>query len=102
MQAGAALETKTVHGDMPIHIALRYRLRNNEKYLDNIRTLLKYSTDLNFQDGQKTYPLNVAAKCCTCDIIINMMSLGADIASTDSDGNSALHCHIGVYLCFGT
>ncbi|XP_063401146.1 uncharacterized protein LOC134685371 isoform X2 [Mytilus trossulus] len=94
MQAGAALETKTVHGDMPIHIALRYRLRNNEKYLDNIRTLLKYSTDLNFQDGQKTYPLNVAAKCCTCDIIINMMSLGADIASTDSDGNSALHCHI--------
>ncbi|CAC5378570.1 ANK [Mytilus coruscus] len=94
LQAGASLETKTVHGDMPIHIAIRYRLRNNEKYLDNIRILLKYSTDVNFPDRQKIYPLNVAAKCCTRDIIIKMMSLGADIASKDSDGNTALHYHM--------
>ncbi|CAG2233613.1 ANK [Mytilus edulis] len=94
LQAGASLKSKTIYEEMPLHIALRCRIRNNQKYLDNIRALLNYSTDVNFPDKQKTYPLNVAAKCCTCDIIIKMMSLGADISSKDSDGNTALHCHM--------
>ncbi|XP_063401148.1 serine/threonine-protein phosphatase 6 regulatory ankyrin repeat subunit B-like [Mytilus trossulus] len=98
LQAGASLKSKTIYEEIPLHIALRCRIRNNQKYLDNIRALLKYSTDVNFPDKQKTFPLNIAAKCCTCDIIMKLMSLGADIASKDIDGNTSLHYHMDATL----
>ncbi|CAC5406542.1 ANK [Mytilus coruscus] len=90
----ACTNAKSLHGDLPIHLALGMKSDDIQRHIKDVLLLLNHSSEIKTPGSNDKTPVILAAQSCTIDVIRKMIEIGADVKCNDNQGNTALHTHM--------
>lgn len=109
LDAGASVNTPTIQGETPLHLAIRTRTRISGGGFGSLKELqgvvqgkqslntltltdilLQHGADVNARDKRGRTPLFDAAKFARIDMVAKLVARGANVNATDTQGRTPL------------